>query len=223
MNVDRGYIPRHGLPAGAWAALEGSFTAMVAGGLPCGAALTDSSGVVIVRGRNHAYDPGDGSDVLEGTPLAHAEMNVLAQVHTTRDLSHDTLWSTQQPCAMCAASLSFCGVGQVRFLAADPAFVASDDARGGKPFDPTDENPQWTVWAILANALFLQPAILRGDTARLNRNRSVEPETVEAALRLSATPRTDDLASLVDSIWDMLVPLAEQRCDRLIRQPKPRR
>ena len=38
---------------------------MVAGGLTCGAALTDCSGVVIVRGRNHAYDPGDGSDVLE--------------------------------------------------------------------------------------------------------------------------------------------------------------
>lgn len=60
------------------------------------------------------------------------------------------------------------------------------------------------------------------DAARLNRNRAVEPETVEAALRLSATPRTDDLAGLVDSIWDMLVPLVKQRCDRLIRHPKRR-
>jgi hypothetical protein len=34
---------------------------MIAGGLPCGAALTDHSGVVIARGRNHAYDSSDGA------------------------------------------------------------------------------------------------------------------------------------------------------------------
>jgi hypothetical protein len=149
--------------------------------------------------------------------LAHAEMNVLARVLTARDLSHDTLWSTQQPCAMCAASLSFCGVGQVRFFAADPAFVASGDARGGEPFDPTIENPEWTVWAIFANALFLQPAIVRGDDARLDRNRATEPETVEAATELSIAPRTDDLSALVDSMWNTLVQLADRRRNRLNR------
>lgn len=215
MVLDRGYIPRHGLPAGAWAALDGAFDAMVAGGLPCGAALTDHSGAVIERGRNHAYDASDGGDVLEGTPLAHAEMNVLARVPIARDLSTDTLWSTQQPCAMCAAALSFCGVGHVRFLAVDPAFVASGDARGGTPSDPIIERPEWTVWAIFANALFLQPAVARGDAARLDRNHGVEPETVEAATTLSVAPRVDGLAALVNSMWDILVRLSDQRRERL--------
>ena len=206
--------PPHSLPAGVWAALEGAFSAMVSGGLPCGAALVDHTGTVIARGRNHAYDPGDGCDILQETPLAHAELNVLAQVSTTRDLANDTLWSTQQPCAMCAAAISFCGVGHVRFLAADPAFVATADSRAGTPFDPTVENPELTVWLILANALFLQPAIQRGDEDRLERNRRVEPETVDAATRIALAPPLEALDAFVASNWSFLVPLADRRRQR---------
>ena len=43
---------RDRLASGAWAALEGSFAAMIAGGLPCGAALVDQTGTVIAGGRN---------------------------------------------------------------------------------------------------------------------------------------------------------------------------
>jgi tRNA(Arg) A34 adenosine deaminase TadA len=135
----------------AWVALEGAFEALVAGGLPCGAAISDATGQVVARGRNHAYDPVTGSDVLEGTPLAHAELNALARVPTPRDLSGDTLWSTQQPCAMCTSAIEFCGVGDTRYLAADPAFIATDDMRAGVLNDPTRDHPELTVWAILAN------------------------------------------------------------------------
>ena len=206
---------RHTLASGAWAALEGAFTAMIAGGLPCGAALVDPTGTVIARGRNHAYDARRGEDILEDTPLAHAELNVLARVPTSRDLTRDTLWSTQQPCAMCAAAIVFCGVGHVRFLAADPAFVATDDAGGGALFDPTSEHPELTVWAIVANALFLQPSIVRGDSSRLDRNRSVEPETVEAAEMIARQPRRDDLAKMIDAMWSPLLVFANRRVERL--------
>lgn len=73
---------------------------------------------------------------------------------------------------MCTAAIAFCGVGHVRFLAADPAFLATEDERGGKLVDPTFEHPELTVWAIIANAMFLQPAIARGDSSRLDRNRT---------------------------------------------------
>jgi tRNA(Arg) A34 adenosine deaminase TadA len=209
---------RHTLASGAWAALEGAFTALIAGGLPCGAALVDPTGTVIARGRNHAYDARTGDDIIEETPLAHAELNVLARVPTSRDLTHDTLWSTQQPCAMCAAAIAFCGVGHVRFLAADPAFIATDDVRGGALIDPTSEYPELTVWAIVANALFLRPTIVRGDSLRLERNRSAEPETVEAAEMIARQPRRNDLAEMVDAMWNALLVLANRRVERLRAQ-----
>ena len=170
---------------------------------------------MIARGRNHAYDLANGADVLEGTPLAHAELNVLANVATARDLANDTLWGTQQPCAMCAAALSFCGVGNVRFLAADPAFIGSGDARGGTTLDPTHDHPQLTVWAILANALFLQPSLARGDESRLARNRTTEPETVRAATAIGRATPCDHLGNLVDSMWSELVAHADERRKRL--------
>ncbi len=118
------------LDPGARTALDEAFKAWRAGGLPCGSAVVDISGAVLARGRNHAYDPPTGSDILEGTPLAHAEMNAMARLDTARDLSTDVLWSTQQPCAMCSAAIEFCGLGSTRYLAADPAFLAGDDPRG---------------------------------------------------------------------------------------------
>lgn len=52
------------------------------GGLAVGAVLTDEAGAVVAEGRNRAYDPRGGDDVLQGTPLAHAEMNALARART---------------------------------------------------------------------------------------------------------------------------------------------
>lgn len=211
-------IDRYGVAPGAWAALEGAFAAMKAGGLPCGAALADETGAVVVRGRNHAYDPATGDDLLEETPIAHAELNVLARVATSRDLSRDTLWSTQQPCSMCSAALRFCGIGEVRFLAADPAFIATDDPRAGTPHDPTSDHPELTIWAIVANALFLQPAIGRNDAARLDRNRHVEPETVLAAEAIAAASPSGELGPLVDLMWNELRQLADRRRQRFGRK-----
>ena len=90
------------------------------GGLPVGAVLVED-GKVVAEGRNRAYDPGGGgSDVLRGTPPAHAELNALAAVRTEQELAPCTLWSSHQPCSMCAAAATFTGVGRVRYVAPDP-------------------------------------------------------------------------------------------------------
>ena len=199
----------------AWVALEGAYEALVAGGLPCGAAISDATGQVVARGRNHAYDPFTGSDILQGTPLAHAELNVLARVPTSRNLSGDTLWSTQQPCAMCTSAIEFCGVGDTRYLAADPAFIATDDMGAGVIHDPTRDHPELTVWAILANALFLQPSIARGDTSRLDRNSANEPETVAAAELVAAVMPIKRLRDLIRLLAPDLEALVHERLRRL--------
>ncbi|HEY6635164.1 MAG TPA: deaminase [Acidimicrobiia bacterium] len=204
------------LDPGARTALEEAFIAWRAGGLPCGSAIVDVSGAVLARGRNHAYDPPTGSDILEGTPLAHAEMNAIARLDTARDLSNDLLWSTQQPCAMCSAAIEFCGLGSTRYLAADPAFLAGDDPRAGVVADPTVKHPELTSWALLANALFLQAAISRGNHERIERNESHEPETVALARQIAAAPDPPDLPALFAHLPD-LDELATRRLDRLRR------
>ncbi len=203
------------LEEGARAALEQAFAGWQARGLPCGASIVDGH-TVIARGRNHAYDAITGSDPLEGTPLAHAEMNALARVSTESDLTSATLWSTQQPCAMCAAAIEFCEVGATRYLAADPAFVASDDPRAGAVADPTIEYPELSIWAVLANAMFLQPAFFAGATGNLERSRGPEPEMAAAAELLARADPTD-LAALVRSTGDRLGDLAMTRLARLGR------
>jgi tRNA(Arg) A34 adenosine deaminase TadA len=136
--------------------LELAYESLVSGGLPVGSALTDPAGAVVAGGRNRAYDPLGGEDPLQGTPLAHAELNTLAVARTDWELAECTLWSTHQPCAMCDAAAAFTGVGQVRYLAPDPwavAFHGGLDAAPA-PTAPT-EGPGEPVWAVSANVLFL--------------------------------------------------------------------
>jgi tRNA(Arg) A34 adenosine deaminase TadA len=48
-------------------------------------------------------------------------MNALAAVDTAAELGGMTLWSSYQPCSVCAAACEFTGVGRVRFIAPDPS------------------------------------------------------------------------------------------------------
>ncbi|MGA8039502.1 MAG: nucleoside deaminase [Acidimicrobiia bacterium] len=210
------------LEPGGWEALEQSYAALMAGGLPCGAALADADGVIVSRGRNHAYDHPTGTDPLEATPLAHAEMNVLARLPTERDLSSDTLWSSQQPCAMCAAALEFCGVGTVRFLALDPSAIGSYDGGAARKDAPPGDDPVPEPWALFANVMFLQGTLGRHgpDTEMFRRNLDLEPETAELALACHrdqrlVSPHSVSLTERIPILWPDLMEAADRRRSRL--------
>src|ERR1017187_3427247 len=85
------------------------------GGVPVGSVIAGSNGERVSEGRNPAYDPAGGTDQLQCTPVAHAEMNALAAVETGTDLASLTLWSSQRPCVLCAAACEFTGAGSVAF------------------------------------------------------------------------------------------------------------
>lgn len=211
-----------GLPAGAWRALEKAHQAIASDGLPCGAALVDDAGRIVADGRCSAFDlREDGTEVLGTTPLGHAEMNVLAQVPTERDLRNDTLWSTQQPCAMCAAALDFVGVGSVRYLAADPAFQGTSDPNAGQIVDPTVSDPSLEPWAVLGNALFLQGSLSRYGTAggAVVRNLKTEPETGELAISLWSENAFAglELQPLAKAVWPRVIIAVRSRRQRLGR------
>ncbi|MFT3945294.1 MAG: nucleoside deaminase [Ancrocorticia sp.] len=213
-------IAKATLPIGAWRALEKAHQAIASDGLPCGAALVDDEGLIVADGRCSAFDLQEGgTEFLGTTPLGHAEMNVLARVPTARDLSNDTLWSTQQPCAMCTAALDFVGVGTVRYLAADPAFQGTSDPNAGQIVDPTVSEPNLEPWAIFGNALFLQGSLNRygTDGGAVVRNLKAEPETADLAISLWSENAFagPELQPLAKAVWPRVITAVQSRRCRL--------
>lgn len=180
------------LPTGARVALEEQWAGLAAGGLPCGSAVIDTRDRVVASGRNHAYERAGGIDTrvrypLQQNRLAHAELNALACISTEADHAPLTLWTTQHPCAMCAAALAFVGIGQVRFIADDPSDHSRPErivaSRGGVPYQALGDPLWWTI----SNLLFLyNAAMLTGENARnLRTNHDRYPELVNLTLDLA--------------------------------------
>lgn len=208
-----------------------AWASYVAGGLAVGSVLTDAAGEIVAEGRNRAYDPPGGPDVLQGSPLAHAEMNVLAAVPEGRALGHCTLWSTQEPCSMCTAAAAFTGVGTVRYLAPDPWAIATGVSRGNQPTGdeaattgtPRMLGPGTDRWVVAANLLFLGSVAARDaglDHPTIERNRVVEPETTRIVADLVArrsrseiTPETSIETFLV-GLWVSIEAAAAARTAR---------
>jgi tRNA(Arg) A34 adenosine deaminase TadA len=201
-----------GLPVGARAALEEQWAGLAAGGLPCGASIVDETNAVIARGRNHAYDNPTGEHALERTRLAHAEFNALAGVDTALDWSTLTLFTTEHPCAMCAAAVAFTGVGRLVYVADDP----SDDSspaqvaatRGGVTYQRLGS----VEWAIVATVMFLYVgAELRGEhDANLRSASTANPALGALVLaevadgRLGRAARSGvPLAEAFEPVWEL--------------------
>jgi len=85
------------------------------GEVPVGAALVDSRGTILAAAGNRTEDLAD--------PTAHAEMLVLRAGAAKRGaarLEDCDLYVTLEPCAMCAAAISFARIRRLYFGAYDP-------------------------------------------------------------------------------------------------------
>lgn len=216
--TDRFQTAWHDLEPPARRALELAYQSLAGGGLACGAVIIDADGQRIAEGRNRAYDPPGGPDALQGTPLAHAEMNAFAAVPTGHDLADCTLLSTQQPCSMCAAAAAFLGVGTVRHLAPDPWALAS-----GQPDNAASVGPAADLWVVTANLLFLLGIASRAgvDHPTVVGNRKLEPETTVIVLDMvadglvaTAWARGRSLVEVLPARWDRIVAAAAARAER---------
>ncbi|RSM85989.1 nucleoside deaminase [Kibdelosporangium aridum] len=188
--------------------LELAYQSLLTGGLPVGAVVIGPGGDIVAEGRNRAYDPPGGDDRLQGSPIAHAEMNALARIAAGADLSATTLWSSHHPCVMCAAACEFTGVGRVRFVAPDP----SDGQPGPDPIGV--DGP----WVIVANLLFLAGirAYSGASAPILLRARDREPETTD--LLDTVVPqqlRTTTLPDALGPIWPHVASAAQRRQHRI--------
>ncbi|MBM3562720.1 MAG: nucleoside deaminase [Alphaproteobacteria bacterium] len=96
------------------AAFDAARAAAAAGEVPVGAALARNGAVVAAAGNRTLRDR---------DPTAHAEMLVIRQacaaIGSERLVDCD-LYVTLEPCAMCAAAISFARVRRLYYAASDP-------------------------------------------------------------------------------------------------------
>lgn len=101
------------------AAVQQAWLACRAGTLPIGAVLADRSGRIVAGGHNlrladHAMHP------LAGSAVAHAEIVTLGSIKHKAGLHNFVLYTTLEPCPMCAGAIRLAGVGRVCFASRDP-------------------------------------------------------------------------------------------------------
>jgi tRNA(Arg) A34 adenosine deaminase TadA len=180
--------------------LELAHHSLIAGGLAVGAVLTDAQGAIVAEGRNRAYDPPGGSDALQGSPLAHAEMNVLAAARTGWDLSGYTLWSTHEPCPMCGAAAVFTEIGTVRYVAPDPWAVAERAGSGPESSTTPIASPLGDPrWSRVAGLLFV--LAVADQVGPNSLTVTANPELARLALDLLPAPTGGSLADLIAPLW----------------------
>lgn len=96
-------------------ALDQARAAAARGEVPVGAVIVDGAGRVLARAGNRTRELND--------PTAHAEMLVIrdacAAVTSQRLVGFD-LYVTLEPCAMCAAAISFARLRRLYYGASDP-------------------------------------------------------------------------------------------------------
>jgi tRNA(adenine34) deaminase len=173
--------------------------AYAAGTIPVGALVVDEAGAVVARGRNRIFDEPAGRE-LGRTRLAHAEVNALAALDSSRRYEGYTLYSALEPCHVCLAAAIAVRVGLVRYAAADPYGGAvgllrpsADHLAHPIEIEGPLEGTRGRLPELLHVAHFLW-RVPDGDVMRFYRAR--HPEHVEAARLL---PAPDAGATLADA------------------------
>ena len=103
-------------------ALEEANEALNRGEVPVGAVITTGNGAILVRARNRTLELND--------PTAHAELLAIREAaakHSNQRLTDCDIYVSLEPCAMCAAAISFARLRRLYFGAPDPKMGAVDN------------------------------------------------------------------------------------------------
>ncbi len=100
-------------------AVELASEARADGRHPFGALVVNQRGEIVVTARNNAVRP-------KGDPTQHAEMLACAEaarlLHEA-ELAKCTLYTSTEPCAMCAGAIYWTGIGRVVFALAESGLL----------------------------------------------------------------------------------------------------
>jgi len=195
-------------------ALELAWESVVAGSLGIGAAIVRGDGSEVATGRNRMFEHDPGDDVLAGTSLAHAEMNVLAKLKN-RQHEHDglVLHTTLQPCLQCLAAIRLSPVRGVKILAPDPIMRGVERMRQLNTFVaanwPDIEQLAITEWSVLSLLLPTHTQVFW--SSRLDRWSARLPELTRLAERFVASgvvvehaAAGSDVVTVASALWSQL-------------------
>ena len=110
-------------------AIDLAAAARAHGAHPFGALIVNAEGQILVTARNNAVPP-------KGDPTQHAEMLACAQAAqllSEEALTRCTLYTSTEPCAMCAGAIYWIGIGRVVFALAETSLMRYTGSH--------DENP----------------------------------------------------------------------------------
>ena len=109
--VDEGFLRR---------AIELAAEARADGRHPFGSLIVNAAGAVVVESRNNAVRPA-------GDPTQHAELlacAAAAKLISQKELASCTLYTSTEPCAMCAGAIYWTGIGRVVYALAEKGLLS---------------------------------------------------------------------------------------------------
>jgi tRNA(Arg) A34 adenosine deaminase TadA len=199
-------------------ALEAAWTSWCAGSAGVGCSIVDLDGKVIALGRNRLLEEPTRDGPLAGTMMAHAEMDALRQVPFGQQSRVGALYTTFEPCLMCAATITLYRVPVVHYAASDPVFDGLHDWFATFPFTaertPTRECLGGPFGAF-SHVMHLAWLAERAPEHIIDAHRSLAPDHLALAVDVATAGDLRELAkeggSVVDaaaSTWDRITTLA---------------
>ena len=177
-------------------AFEEAWESFRAGSAGVGAVVTNGD-TVVATGRSRVFDEPDGSAPLAGTWMAHAEMNALALLGRDAREGH-TLYTTFEPCVMCAATIRMYRLPKVVYAATDPVWDGMEDlfrdlesiARG-----LPDRERLGGPWGAFAHLLHLSWLADHAPDHVLEAHSTMTPQYLDVATRVAGNRDLRRLAS----------------------------
>jgi len=103
------------------ACVDLAWEAYRADSLPIGAVVADAQGRVLAVGRNRIHESSGPAGIVFGHDLAHAELNALLSFdHDANDPRACVLYTTTEPCPLCAGATRMTDVGELRYASREP-------------------------------------------------------------------------------------------------------
>jgi tRNA(Arg) A34 adenosine deaminase TadA len=142
-------------------AIELARSARQDGRHPFGALIVNERGETVVSARNNAVRPA-------GDPTRHAEMVACSQAAgllSEAELARCTLYTSTEPCAMCAGAIYWTGIGRVVFALAETGllrYTGSHDA------NPTLDLPCREVFARGQKKIIVDGPLLQNEAGQVH-------------------------------------------------------
>lgn len=125
---------------------------------PFAALVADRDGTVIASAGNNSMPP-------EGDPTQHAELVAVAKAArllSPEALAECTLYTSAEPCCMCAGAVYWTGVGRVVYALSEHALL---ELTGAHPENPTFSLPCREVFARGQRQVTVLGPMLEGEAA----------------------------------------------------------